>query len=116
MPRDKKVNYLEIPTKDISLCKIFFKKVFNWEFVDYGEEYTCFTNGGIDGGFYKSDLNVQVSNGSPLIVLYSKDLEAIKESVIKEGGKIIQDIYSFPGGRRFHFIDPTGNEYAVWSE
>lgn len=111
-----KINYLEIPVKDINKTKDFFSKVFSWEFVDYGDEYTCFTNGGIDGGFYKFDKNFSVSTGAPLIVLYGDNLKDSIEVIKKCGGEIVKDIFAFPGGKRFHFTDPNGNEYALWSE
>jgi predicted enzyme related to lactoylglutathione lyase len=110
-----KINYLEIPAKDLKLTKKFFTQAFEWEFIDYGEEYSAFTNAGIDGGFYQADLTVSTKNGSPLIVLLSQDLQLTQEKIIAAKGKIIKDIFSFPGGERFHFTDPSGNEYAVWS-
>jgi predicted enzyme related to lactoylglutathione lyase len=73
-------------------------------------------NAGIDGGFFKSEHTVSTDKGSVLVVLYSAVLEETLEKVKEAGGKIIQDIFTFPGGGRFHFSDPNGNEYAVWSE
>ncbi|XOV78371.1 MAG: VOC family protein [Aestuariibacter sp.] len=116
MDKHHKINYLEIPTTDITRAKSFFHTVFDWEFVDYGPEYSCFLKQGIDGGFYQSDKAVNVNLGAPLLVIYSANLEATQHDVEKSGGKVIKAIFSFPGGRRFHFEDPTGNEYAVWSE
>lgn len=116
MKRNNQINYIEIPAKDILRTKSFFSKVFKWSFVDYGPEYTSFSNDGVDGGFYKSNNTVSTNNGSALIVLYSSNLEDTEESVKKAGGKIIKAIFCFPGGRRFHFTDPNGNEFAVWSE
>jgi len=81
--------------------------------VDYGPDYASFNDGRIDGGFRKEPT---VPKGDPLIVLYSIDLELIKASVISAGGTITTDIFEFPGGKRFHFTDPSGNELAVWSE
>ena len=116
MNRHNKVNYIEIPSKNIELSKNFFSEVFGWVFTDYGPEYSSFTNEGIDGGFFKSDLTVSTEAGSALIVMYSSDLETTQLKVEKAGGRVIKPIFSFPGGRRFHFSDPNGNEYAVWSE
>ena len=116
MEKHEKINYIELPARDINSAKAFFEKAFGWDFVDYGPEYTCFTNGGIDGGFFKSDLKASTENGSALVVLYSKDLEDTKSKIEPAGGKIVKEIFSFPGGRRFHFSDPNGNEYAIWSE
>jgi len=89
--------------------------VFNWRFVDYGLEYTAFNNAGIDGGFFKSKLNVSTDSGSALIVFYSDQLEQTLEKIKTAGGSVIKPIFEFPGGRRFHFGDPNGNEFAVWS-
>jgi len=110
------INYIEIPTRDISATKRFFNEVFGWEFVDYGPDYCSFSNEGVDGGFFKSDLTASTSTGSVLVVLYSAKLEDTQSKVEASGGKITKPIYSFPGGRRFHFTDPNGNEFAVWSE
>ena len=112
----EKINYVEFPAKDIEKTKAFFTKVFGWSFVDYGPEYTAFSNEGLDGGFFKSDLVTSTENGSALIVFYSKALEQTMAKIEPAGGSIIQPIFSFPGGRRFHFADPNGNEYAVWSD
>lgn len=116
MERHHNINYLEIPSKDIDASKTFFSAVFGWTFIDYGPEYSSFTARGIDGGFFTSKGTVSTKTGSPLIVLYSAELEATQIAVEQAGGAIIEAIFSFPGGRRFHFTDTTGNEYAVWSE
>ncbi|MGE4520165.1 MAG: VOC family protein [Desulfobacteraceae bacterium] len=116
MSNHNKINYIEIPSKNIEITKDFFSKVFGWSFVDYGPDYCSFSNEGIDGGFYKSDLKVSVDSGSPLIVLYSNDLQATQLKIEQSGGEIIKPVFSFPGGKRFHFTDPNKNEYAVWSE
>ncbi len=116
MTQNNKINYIEIPAQNIAATKAFFSDVFGWSFVDYGPEYCSFTAQGVDGGFFKSDLVVSTKNGSPLIVLYSNELEATQDKIEKAGGKIIKPIFSFPGGRRFHFSDPNENEFAVWSE
>jgi uncharacterized protein len=116
MSKQEKINYIEFPAKDISAAKTFFSTVFGWSFVDYGPEYTAFSDAGVDGGFFKSDLSVSTDNGSALIVFYSNDLEQTQTNIESAGGSIIKAIFSFPGGRRFHFGDPNGNEYAVWSD
>lgn len=115
MKNHNKINYIEIPSKDIGVSKKFFSDVFSWSFVDYGPEYCSFSEG-IDGGFYKAELSVSTDSGSVLVVLYSQELEATQSKIEECGGKITKPIFSFPGGRRFHFTDPNGNEYAVWSE
>jgi predicted enzyme related to lactoylglutathione lyase len=111
----EKINYLECPAKDIEATKAFFSSVFDWEFIDYGPKYTAFSNAGIDGGFFQSTLNASTENGSALIVFYSDDLEQTQAKITAAGGTIIKPVFSFPGGRRFHFADPNGNEFAVWS-
>ncbi|MDN3484066.1 VOC family protein [Pseudoalteromonas sp. APC 3224] len=116
MTQNNKINYIEIPAQNIAATKAFFSDVFGWSFEDYGSEYCSFTGQGVDGGFFKSDLVVSTKNGSPLIVLYSNALEATQNKIEEAGGKIIKPTFSFPGGRRFHFSDPNGNEFAVWSE
>jgi len=110
------MNYIEFPSIDIQVTQQFFTTVFNWKFTDYGPEYTAFTGSDLNGGFFKSDLSSSTENGSALIVLYSKDLEQIEKQIVNSGGSILKPVFSFPGGRRFHFSDPNGNEYAVWSE
>ena len=116
MSSDKKIDYIELPAKDLDLAKSFYSNTFGWSFEDYGPEYCAFNDGRLDGGFFKSDQSVSVANGSALVVLYASDLEAILSKVTAQGGTIIRDILSFPGGRRFHFADPNGNELAIWSD
>ena len=113
---NEKINYLEFPAKDLEVTKTFFSSAFGWSFIDYGPEYSAFENAGIDGGFFKTTLYSSTANGSALAVLYSDKLENTKEQIEKVGGKIVKEIFSFPGGRRFHFSDPNGNEFAVWSD
>ena len=116
MLKHAKINYVEFPAKDIEATKVFFMEVFGWLFIDYGPDYTAFSNEGLDGGFFKSDLICSSENGSALIIFYSKTLEQTKEKIESAGGVILKPIFYFPGGRRFHFGDPNGNEYAVWSD
>lgn len=112
----EKINYIELPATDIEGTKRFFAKAFGWEFIDYGPDYTAISGGGLDGGFYRSNLRATTDTGSALVVLYSKNLESSLARIENAGGIITKSIFSFPGGRRFHFSDPSGNEYAVWSE
>ena len=116
MKETGKINYVEMPSRDLEATKKFFGDAFGWSFIDYGPEYVAIQNAGLDGGFFKSDHVATTGNGSVLVVLYSADLEATLDNVKLSGGTIVQDIFTFPGGRRFHFNDPNGNEYAVWSE
>ena len=111
-----KINYIEIPARNIVKTKAFFNRVFGWSFVDYGPDYSSFAAQGVDGGFFTSDEMVSTKHGSPLIVLYSSELEKTQIQIEQAGGKIIKPTFPFPGGRRFHFSDPSGNEFAVWSQ
>ena len=113
---NENINYVEFPAKNLELAKSFFSSVFDWHFTDYGPEYTAFTNSGLNGGFFQSDLKSTTDVGAALVVLYSKDLEKCQIKIEKAGGSIVKPIFSFPGGKRFHFCDPNGNEFAVWSD
>lgn len=112
----EKINYVEFPAKDINAAKAFFTAAFNWTFTDYGPDYTAFENQGLDGGFFTSDQTTSTKDGSALVVFYSNALEKTQTKIENAGGTIIQEIFTFPGGRRFHFADPNGNEYAAWSD
>lgn len=112
-PKNNHVNYIEFKAKDLEKIKKFYSTSFDWTFTDYGSTYIAFSESGLEGGFEKTENDIV--NGV-LIVLYHNDLKLIKGKIIAAGGKISKDIFSFPGGRRFHFLDPSGNELAVWSE
>jgi uncharacterized protein len=116
MHKHEKINYVEFPAKNLAATKAFFKTVFGWSFADYGPEYAAFSGEGLDGGFFRSDLAASTDKGSALIVFYSERLEETQAKVERAGGRIVKPIYSFPGGRRFHFAEPSGNEFAVWTE
>ncbi len=116
MNEHEKINYVEFPAGDLAATKAFFIQAFGWSFVDYGPDYAAFSNQGIDGGFYRSELQSVTGNGAALVVLYSRDLEASQSKVEQAGGVVVKPIFSFPGGRRFHFTEPSGNELAVWSD
>ncbi len=111
--QDRRVDYIEFLTTNIEEAKKFYSEVFGWEFTDYGPEYTSFTDGRLAGGFSAAP---EVRTGGPLVVLYSRNLEGIETRVGAGGGRIVREIFEFPGGRRFHFTDPSGNELAVWSD
>jgi uncharacterized protein len=116
MNEHEKINYIEFPAKDIGTTKTFFIDVFGWSFVDYGPDYTAFSNAGLEGGFVQSNLSATTEKGSALVVFYSKELEQTQAKIEAAGGSILKPIFSFPGGRRFHFGDPNGNEFGVWSD
>ena len=116
MNRHEKINYIELPAKDLQATKAFFTTVFSWTFTNYGPEYIAFSDEGVDGGFYQSDLCSTTANGSALVVFYSEDLNATLQKVVDAGGEILKPIFAFPGGSRFHFSEPSGNEFAIWSD
>lgn len=110
--KHEQVQYIEFLSKDIVKAKNFYTKCFGWKFTDYGENYTAFEGDYVDGGFTTGEP----IKGTVLIILYSEDIETSKNKVISAGGTIIKDIFSFPGGKRFQFIDLDGYELAVWTE
>ena len=104
-----KIDYVEFPAADTARAKRFYADAFGWSFTDYGPTYAAFDEG-IDGGFQADSAEAAKA---PLVVLFAEDLEAMLARVEQAGGAIIRPIYPFPGGRRFHFTDPSGNELAV---
>ncbi|WP_020406301.1 VOC family protein [Hahella ganghwensis] len=116
MNKHEKINYVEYGARDLTATKAFFEKAFGWTFVDYGPEYTAFSDQGLDGGFYQADSRSVAESGGALLVFFSEDLEGTQAKVEAAGGQINKPIFSFPGGRRFHFVEPSGNEFAVWSD
>jgi predicted enzyme related to lactoylglutathione lyase len=116
MTQDKKICYVEFHASDLEKTKAFFEKTFGWTFTDYGPDYTSFVDGQLAGGFFRSDKRASQAAGSALVVIFSSALEQTLATVAEHGGKIIQQIYAYPGGRRFHFTEPSGNELSVCSE
>ena len=116
MNQHEKLNYVEFPSGDLAATKQFFSQAFAWQFEDFGEQYTAFSGQGLDGGFFHAPLASSTENGAALLVFYSEQLEKTLAKVEAAGGRIVKDIFSFPGGRRFHFCEPSGNEFAVWSD
>ena len=110
---DRRVDYVEFPATDLEATKTFYTEVFGWQFTDYGPTYTSFADGRLAGGF---DATLDVKVGGALVVIYATDLEGVAKAVRDAGGKIVKEIFDFPGGRRFHFADPNGDELAVWSD
>ena len=106
------IDYIELPASDIEKTKSFYHSVFGWKFEDYGPDYTSFHDGRLGGGFSRE---LAAGNGV-LVVIYATDLAGVQQKVKAAGGKIVKETFSFPGGRRFHFADPNGNQLAVWSE
>ena len=108
------IDYIEIAVTDVDAAKAFYASAFGWSFADYGPGYAGIQVGGKEVGGLRQDADVRA--GGPLVILYSEDLEQSVEAVTAAGGAVVEPIYAFPGGRRFHFSDPAGNELAVWAE
>lgn len=116
MSQNNRINYIEFPVKELEPIKSFYTDVFGWTFTDYGDAYSAFSDGALNGGFYKADIASSAQDGAALVVLYADELEDAMARVEHHGGKVVKDIFDFPGGRRFHFQDPSGNELSVWSD
>lgn len=118
--RDQRIDYIELSVKDIARTRTFYDQAFGWSFKEYGPAYCEFTDGNMTGGFALGGEGNPggpiKSGGGPLVLLYANNLEDSQRRVEKAGGKIVQPIFSFPGGRRFHFADPDGYVLGVWSE
>lgn len=110
------INYIEYCASDFTKTKAFFSHVFDWKFTDHGSEYTTFHGKGLMGGFYLGEHASTQEQGGALLVFYSDHLEETMHLIVQAGGTISRDTFSFPGGRRFHFVEPSGNEMAVWSD
>ncbi|MBO9540571.1 VOC family protein [bacterium] len=114
MRQDGKIDYVEFPATDLPVVKQFYATAFGWSFIDYGPTYAALDpSAGLDGGF---DATPETPLTKPLVIMYATDLEAMETKVRAAGGTITVPIFAFPGGRRFHFQDPAGNELAVWSD
>ena len=115
IPVHHSINYIEFPVTDMEATKNFYSSAFSWKFTDYAPSYVGIQKpeGGEVGGFR---LEKSIIAGGPLVVLYSTDLKTSLEKVTAAGGKVTKEIFEFPGGRRFEFKDPSGNDLAVWSK
>lgn len=109
MREDGKIDYIELPGRDLEASQRFYGAAFGWTFQDWGPTYRAFEGAGLDGGVTTESAR------APLVILYAHDLEAMEAKVRAAGAQISREIFAFPGGRRFHFIDPAGNELAVWT-
>src|SRR5450432_419126 len=110
MDNNNRIDYIEFPAPDVAAAKTFYGAVFGWNFEDWGPGYASFHDGRIAGGF---NAEAEPRPGGTLVVLYSTALESAVERVTGAGGEILKPIFAFPGGRRFHFADPAGNELAI---
>lgn len=116
MSENLKIDYVEFPASDFDAVQNFYQQTFGWNFTEYGPDYRAFSDGKIDGGFYRSGGKSTTANGAALVIFYALDIDEAKEKVQANGGTIVKDIFAFPGGRRFQFTDPHGNELAIWSD
>lgn len=107
-----RIDYVELPSLTAhELTRAFYAKAFGWDFTDYGADYAATTSGQVNVGLNGTSDD---SISAPLPVVRVSDLEAAQDAVLAAGGVLAKPIYAFPGGRRFHFIDPSGSELAVW--
>ena len=113
--REQRLDYVEFASLDPAASRAFFSAVFGWSFVDYGPEYTAFDDGRLQGGFFRGTPCTSAA-GAALLVIYADALAPMAEAVAARGGRVVKPVFSFPGGSRFQFVEPGGNELAVWSE
>jgi len=111
--KDKRIDYVEFNVSDIARSRRFYGEAFGWTFTDYGPTYCEFNDGNLKGGFTTEG---KTQPGGPLVILFANDLQDTLRQVEAAGGKITRPVFSFPGGRRFHFADPDGYELGVWSD
>ena len=95
--------------------KAFYGKAFGWTFTDCGPHYVALHGAGIEGGFDESQDYIALNKPGAFVILYSDDLEATQAAIKSVGGEICVETYGFPGGRRFHFKDSSGNELGLWT-
>lgn len=108
------INYIEFKASDLEAVIAFYQSVFGWDFQKWGDDYLAFSGAGVEGGFMRGEASQ--AEGVPLIILYSDDLAGTFKAVEATGATITAPIFEFPGGKRFHFRDPAGNELAVWGD
>jgi predicted enzyme related to lactoylglutathione lyase len=111
---ENRIDYVEIPVTDLPKTRAFLESMFGWKFQEWGDEYYSFNDGSLNGGLRKAHEPAPATG--VLLIVYSEDLERDVVRVKDLGGTVSQEIFSFPGGRRFHFIDPVGTEFAIWSD
>lgn len=107
---ENKIAYLELPSSDVSALKTFYGQLFGWTFLDFGDDYAAIEGAGLDGGF-NGDPGTKPK--APLVIIETVDLEIMFKRIQEAGGTITMPIFAYPGGQRFHFLDPSGNELAV---
>ena len=109
-----RLDYVEFATRDVAAASKFYTAAFGWKFTDYGPDYSSFADGRLAGGFYTAPDAPTKMN--PMAVIFAVNLEDAEARVKKAGGKIVKPSFEFPGGRRFHFTEPSGLELSVWSD
>lgn len=115
MPVPNQIIYVEFQAADLTRTKAFFTEVFGWQFTDYGPDYVACGDNEFSVGFARGHRQSRLADGGALAVVYTHELERMRDSVKANGGTITKEIFSFPGGRRFHFVEPSGNELSVCS-
>jgi uncharacterized protein len=105
-----RINFVELPTSDLAASRRFYSDAFGLAFTDFGPTYSCTMSGDVDLGL---QADTAEATTAPLAVIAVDDLEKALEAVNKAGGTITKPVFAFPGGRRFHFRDPNGNELAA---
>lgn len=106
---DRQIVYWELPGRETAALKAFYGGLFGWTFADFGPNDAAFGGAGLEGGFNAH----RDRSGAPLVMIETTEIEAMESKVLAAGGRITVPIFAFPGGRRFHFTDPSGNEPAV---
>jgi len=109
---DHQIDNIELRVGDIGRARQFYERAFGWTFTDYGPTYCELSDGRLTGGLTTAG---SATSGGPLVIVYADDLEGTRQRLEGLGAKIVKPIFAFPGGRRFHFLDPDGHELAVWS-
>lgn len=112
MRKNGAIDYVELPGRNFSAAKNFYREAFGWGFQEFGPTYAAFEDAGLDGGL---QADAEEAHPHALVILYAEDLDAAEKKVEAAGGRIVKR-HDFPGGRRFHFRDPAGNILGVWSE
>lgn len=114
------IDYIEFQVTDIEIAKRFYQQLFAWQYVDYGEDYCEFRDKKLKGGFAKISENPNKATAAglitPLIIFHSTELNAMYEKVQAMDAEIVKEIFAFPGGKRFEFLDPFGHRLAIWTE
>ena len=114
-PRHHMIDYVEFASADPQAMCAFFEATLGWSFEWFGPDYVAFHGAKLEVGIYRADLASRSADGGALIVFYSRDLEASEALVLSHGANIIKPVFDCPGGRRLQFAEPTGNEFAFWS-